>query len=82
MKAKDELNALLLLAKNYERIKEIDVVAQQDRDLIDCIYIRSVPKSMTNFFLNRFRKIVEEEVEKAAALMEQAALKYAEAATK
>ena len=80
MKAEAELNALLLQAKNYERLKEVDVVAQKDRDLIDVILVRTVPKPMTDYFLKRIRELVKAEVEKAAALVEQAAKAYAKAA--
>ena len=76
MKGQDELNALLLLVKNYERLKDVKVHIHRDDEVIQIV---NVPSSMIDHFAEKISALVNAEVEKAAALVEQAALKYAEA---
>lgn len=79
MKGQDELNALLLMAKNYERLKAINVgsVRETDEYTTGEIVVNNVPQPMVDYFTKRIRELVKAEVEKAAALVEQAAQKYA-----
>lgn len=74
MKAQDELNALLLLAKNYERLKDVKVHIHRDDEVIQ---IENVPSSMIDHFAEKLDELANAEVEKAVSLVEQAAQKYA-----
>ncbi len=74
MKGEAELNALLLLGKNYQRLSEMTV----GRDG-QSIVIRYVPDALFQFFLDKFRKTVEEETIKALEQYKEAAKKYAAA---
>ena len=76
MKAQAELNALLLQAKNYERLKGIKVRIIRDHQMIQ---IEEVPKPLIDHFAEKIGELVEAEREKAAALLEQAAQNYAKA---
>lgn len=76
MKDAAGLNALLLLAKNYEHLKAIEVKPYNDSGVIK---LENVPRSMLDYFTEKISDVVKAEVETAAALIEDAALKYAEA---
>lgn len=81
MKGEAELNAFLLQAKHYERLKAIKVgsIQETDEDTTGEIVVNNVPQPMVDYFTKRIRELVKAEVEKAAALVEQAAKAYAAA---
>lgn len=75
MKGQAELNALLLLTKRLQELKAIKIKPYNGYGKID---LEDVPESMLNYFTEKINDVVKAEVEKAAALVVQAALKYAE----
>ena len=82
MRALAEFNAMLLLAKNYERLREITVGSLQetDEETTGRVVINNVPSPLVDYFTKRARELVTVERDKAVTLLEDAALKYAKAA--
>ena len=81
MKAQAEYNAMILTHKNYERIKEMRTSSYKGDGNSGTITILAVPKSMIEFFEDKINEMLREEVDKATALVEKMASKYAKAAT-
>ena len=78
MKGEAELNALLLLGKNYERLKEITVGSMQETDpeTEGSVVINHVPSPLVDYFTKRVRELITIERGKAVGLIEQAAAEY------
>lgn len=74
MKGQAELNALLLLAKNYHRLDKISVEVTDETIEVD-----GVPEPLVDYFKNRIKGIITEEKLKALELIEQATKAYAAA---
>lgn len=72
MKADAELNAMLLLGKNYQRLCDIGISADVNK-----ITLRRVPEPLTDFFVKKVRELVDNEALKALEQYKAAAKKYA-----
>ncbi|MBR0060250.1 MAG: hypothetical protein IJP68_02110 [Selenomonadaceae bacterium] len=81
MKGEAELNAFLLQAKHYERLKAINVgsVQETDEDTTGEIVVNHVPSPMVDYFTKKIRELVTFEKGRAVELLEQAAQAYAKA---
>lgn len=79
MKAKADLNALLLQAKNYERLKGIDVIEPEDDAVEESgdIIVAHVPKTFVKYFTEKILELVRAEEVKAYDLLDKAGQTYA-----
>ena len=74
MKGKAELNALLLLGKNYQRLCDINMGAD-----VNSITLKRVPEPLVDFFVEKIREVIDGERFKALDQYKAAAQAYAKA---
>ncbi|MBR0061295.1 MAG: hypothetical protein IJP68_07415 [Selenomonadaceae bacterium] len=76
MKAQAELNALLLQAKNYERLQDVKIHIHRDNKVIQIV---NVPGPLVDHFADKIGELIAAEVETTTSLVEKSAQAFAAA---